>query len=404
MRITTANAFDSGIENLTRRQSELTETQNRLTSGKRVNKASDDPAAAARAERALASISRAETSQRSVEASRSVISLTESALGDAGELLQQAREALVAAGNGAYSDSERRVLGDRISGIREQLLAVANRSDGASSYLFGGQGAMQPPFIDAPGGVQFRGTGGQLQGEPATALPLSSDGSTMWLEARTGNGVFVTSAAAGVTNAWIHSGTVSDPTALFAAPESTYSIDFASPTTYSITRTPVAPPSVPTVEVAAATYTEGQAIEIDGMSFTISGTPATGDQFALAPSTSDLSVFSALDKAVRDLSMTNQTGAQKAQANADNLRNLDAVLGNLLSARAMAGDVLNRIDSETDRLGAQKLSGQIERSNAEDLDLVQAVSEFQNQQTGYDAALKSYSMVQRMSLFQYING
>ena len=26
-----------------------------------------------------------------------------------------------------------------------------------------------------------------------------------------------------------------------------------------------------------------------------------------------------------------------------------------------------------------------------------------NQQTGYDAALKSYSMVQRMSLFQYLN-
>ena len=32
----------------------------------------------------------------------------------------------------------------------------------------------------------------------------------------------------------------------------------------------------------------------------------------------------------------------------------------------------------------------------------QAISDFQNQQTGYDAALKTYSMVQRMSLFQYL--
>lgn len=45
-----------------------------------------------------------------------------------------------------------------------------------------------------------------------------------------------------------------------------------------------------------------------------------------------------------------------------------------------------------------------ERSTAEDLDMVQAISDFQNRQTGYDAALKAYSLVQRMSLFNYIGG
>ena len=45
-----------------------------------------------------------------------------------------------------------------------------------------------------------------------------------------------------------------------------------------------------------------------------------------------------------------------------------------------------------------------DRSNAEDLDMLQAVSDFQNKQSGYDAALKSYAMVQRLSLFQYVNG
>jgi flagellar hook-associated protein 3 FlgL len=36
--------------------------------------------------------------------------------------------------------------------------------------------------------------------------------------------------------------------------------------------------------------------------------------------------------------------------------------------------------------------------------MVQAIADFQNRQTGYDAALKAYSIVQRMSLFQYLNG
>jgi flagellar hook-associated protein 3 FlgL len=35
---------------------------------------------------------------------------------------------------------------------------------------------------------------------------------------------------------------------------------------------------------------------------------------------------------------------------------------------------------------------------------VHAFSEYQNKQNGYDAALKSYALVQRLSLFQYVNG
>jgi flagellar hook-associated protein 3 FlgL len=34
--------------------------------------------------------------------------------------------------------------------------------------------------------------------------------------------------------------------------------------------------------------------------------------------------------------------------------------------------------------------------------MVHAISEFQQQQTGYDAALRAYSMVQRLSLFDYL--
>ena len=34
--------------------------------------------------------------------------------------------------------------------------------------------------------------------------------------------------------------------------------------------------------------------------------------------------------------------------------------------------------------------------------MVQAISDFQNRQSGYDAALKTYSIVQRMSLFDYL--
>ena len=92
------------------------------------------------------------------------------------------------------------------------------------------------------------------------------------------------------------------------------------------------------------------------------------------------------------------------QVTSDALRDVDGSLVALSAARTTAGDVLNHIDDMTSRLSSQKLDAQTQRSNAEDLDMIQALSDFQNKQTGYDAALKSYSAIQKLSLFQYVNG
>jgi len=395
-RISTAQAFDASIEQLQRRQGELIEAQTQLSTGKRVNRASDDPTAAARAERALASISRVDATQRGVEASRALMSQTEGALGDAGELLQRAREALVEAGNGSYGDAQRLVVASELRGIREQLLSIANRSDGASGFLFGGQGSAQAPFIDAPGGVQFRGTAGQSLVAGNEQLPLSVDGGATWLQARTGNGTFETRVVTSTGDAWIDSGRVVDPSAVTG---STYNVQFAMSggvMSYSVLRDGVAVQS----NVA---YTSGQAIEVDGIAVTVTGTPAVGDDFEMRPSTSTLSVFDVLDKAVAELSTGGRRASQITQSNAENLRNIDQAMTRLQTARSDAGETLNRIDGVTDRLGGLKLQGQIERSSAEDLDMVLAISEFESKQSGYDAALKSYAMVQRLSLFQYLS-
>jgi flagellar hook-associated protein 3 FlgL len=396
-RVSTAQAYDAALQQLQKRQSELSDTQFQLTTGKRVNRASDDPTAAAHAERALASMSRADADKRGVQASRNLISQTESSLGDAGDLLQRARELLVAAGNGAYSDSERQSIASELKGIRAQLLTVANGDDGAGGFLFGGQGASQPPFLDAPGGVQYRGTSGAAQTAGAEPLPLAMDGSATWLSARTGNGQFETRVTASTGSAWIDAGKVVDPSALTG---STYDIQFtvaAGVTTYSVLKDGVA-----TAQTNVA-YQAGTAIQIDGQAVTISGAPANGDAFQLAPSTSTLSVFNVLDRAITNLSASGKTSTQVAQDNVMNLRDIDQSMTRLQSARSDAGGMLNRIDGVDNRLDTQKLQGATEKSNAEDLDMVQAISDFQNKQSGYDAALKSYSMVQHLSLFQYLN-
>ena len=397
MRTSTASNYQTSLDSLVDRQATLSRTQEQMTTGKRVNHASDDPAAAARAERALASERRSVANQRAVDASSNAMTLTESALGDAGGLLQSVREALVAAGNATYTDAERTGVANQIADLRNQLLAVTNRTDGAGTYLFGGQGSNQPPFIDAAGGVQFRGTAGATQAGSGEPLPLTMNGNSTFMQARTGNGVFETRTVTSAGSAWIDSGSVTDPSLISG---SSYSIQFgvvAGATTFSVLKD-----GLPTAQTNVA-FAPGQAVQIDGMSAKISGQPANGDVFDIVPSTSALTVFDVLDKAVADLKTAHRTGTQIAQTNSVNLSNLDSVLGQAISSRSQVGATMNRIDHVTERLSALKLSSQTERSNAEDLDMTQAISDFSNRQTGYDAALKAYSMVQRLSLFNYLS-
>lgn len=396
MRLSTANSYDAAIANLQRRQLEMAESQNQLTTGKRVNRASDDPTAAARAERALALELRSVASQRAVDAARNAMSLGEGALADAGELLQQARETLVAAGNGSYTDAERQSLALSLREIRKQLFAVANRSDGAGSYLFGGQGASTPPFVDTPAGVQFRGDGGQTEVASGESLPVTLDGPAVWLQARTGNGVFETRPVQQNGSVWIDAGSVRDPSALTGDP---YTVTFSvggGVTTYTVLRD-----GNPTALTNVA-YEDGRAIEIDGLSFTVTGAPADGDGFALEPSTATLNIFAVLDDTAAALETPLMNNGQIAQTVSSGVRDIDAALGRMHAQRALAGETLNRIDGVESRLADLELGARTDRSAAEDLDMVEAISRFQGQQSGYDAALKSYSIVQRLSLFQYI--
>jgi flagellar hook-associated protein 3 FlgL len=412
MRITTQQSFDSGLERLQQRQRALTEMQDQLTSGKRVNKASDDPAAAARAERALAASSRQDANQRALDASRNTLNLTEGALGEAGDLLQQAREALIAAGNGAYGDSERAGIAERLAALRSQLLTTANRSDGAGGYLFAGQGSAQPPFVDGAAGVAFRGAAGENRAALDDELPQSTDGSAAWLRAASGNGLFETrvlTANASTAQAWIDAGRVTDPQTFFAATSPPavadpanldYRISFAgsgAAATFTVQKdgAPTALTNVP--------FVSGQSIEIDGMAFAVTGTPQAGEAFELRLASPSQSVFATLDRAIAELKTPLRSHAATAQTVQQALLGIDGSMGALQSLRARVGGTLNRADMAEGRIATAKVAAETEKSKAEDLDMVQAISSFQNQQSGYDAALKAYASVQRLTLFQYVN-
>ena len=397
MRVSTAYRYQTTVDNLQRRQRDMSQAQMQMTNGKRINRPSDDPTGAARAERAYISQQRIASEQRSVNASRNAMVLAESALGQAGELLQVARETVVASGNGSYSPAERAAQGARLQQVRDQLLALANQGDGAGGYLFGGQGATAIPFLDTRVGVLASATGGQSQVSTHEQMPVNLDGQAIWLGVASGNGVFVTGAdAANTGSGWADAGSVTDPAALTGAHYQITIAGSGAASRYTVLKDGLATPQ------AGLAFVPGGAITVDGLSLHIVGQPAAGDQFTVEPSAADLDAFAALDRAIGVLKDPGANAGHIGQAVNSGLRDLDAVMGRMQAARAEAGSALTRLDSIDNRNQDRTLWAKSVQSDAEDLNMVQAISDFQNQQTSYQAALQSYASVQRLSLFDYI--
>ncbi|WP_280188196.1 flagellar hook-associated protein FlgL [Delftia sp. PS-11] len=393
-RIGTANMYDSTVRNLSSRQSNLVDLMEKTTSGKRVVRASDDPVAAAQAERAQTRLTRASTDQRALDAQRNIMSYTESTLGESVSALQEFRDQLVSAGNGTYDQTSRDALLARMTSLRDQLMTYANRKDTNGLPLFRGLDSAEQPIQ----GYNFAGQAGQA-GSNDSSIPNTIDGAAAWMNVPTGNGVYQVSLGnAGGGKFWTDVGTITNPTAAAAATlplTVAFSTDASGNLQYSAdggtTQTP---------------FKSGDAITVQGMRVTVSGTPKTGDSFTLNQSTrSDL--FSVMDRAIdavrNGANADGSTASSLTQAIGRGLTEIDAGMSRLQTAQGLAGDMLNRADRIEDGIKDREVQLEADRSRAEDIDMIKALSDVDMQKVGLQAALQSYASIQKLSLFNFIN-
>lgn len=391
-RISTANTYDNAVGQLMSRQSTLSQLQAQLSASKRVLRPSDDPTAAAQAERAVTRQSRVVSEQRALEVQRNAITEAESTLGSAVSAVQDFRTLVVQAGNGALSATDRASIAQQLATLRDQILGYANTKDSNGLPLFAGLGSTAAPFVDS-GSVSFDGISGQA-GASDVGVPSSLDGFATWMDVPTGNGVFTIAQSGTATNVSTDAGQVRSPAALTGH---SYRVQFSTSggtTTYDVVDL-----STGTALQTAQPYTTGQAIGFDGISFTASGTPAAGDALTIAPSTRT-SLFHVLDQAIT--AVRDGSGASLTQGTTQALAQIDAGMARLSASRGRAGDLLNQVDNIATRQESRAVQLEADRSRAEDLDVVKALSDFQTQQTAYSAALGSYAQIQKLSLFNFI--
>lgn len=450
-RVGTANMYDNAIRNVSARQTSLVNLQENLTSGKRVVRASDDPVSAAQAERALTRISRIQTEQRALENQRNAIAQAESTMGDAISLVQEARQLMVNAGNGALSSSERTTIANQLQSLRDQLTAVANRTDTNGIPLLGALGSAQSPFmgpLNSTPDYLFAGQAGQTASDGVT-LPNTLDGDSAFMFDAKRDGSFHAAITPGTSTVIVPGATtpsvpamgqpnralttsaitVAEGTSFNKNPATglayTYSVSFSPVTldpatntlsaTYNVSSTDPAfvPPAAQTLnpikigekgEFNINGLPPGMSMKVTtlptkAVDGTITLSPADGDTINISP---QASVFSVIDKAIAEIKAAPNSNAA-AQAISQALANVDIGLERMSNIRSYAGELLNRADRITGDQEKRSVQLESDRSRAEDLDMIKGISDFQNQQTGYQAALQTYASVQKLSLFNYIS-
>ncbi|MCC5810655.1 MAG: flagellar hook-associated protein FlgL [Ectothiorhodospiraceae bacterium] len=403
MRISTAQFSQMSTNSILDQQSKLLRNQQQLASGKRILTPADDPAGATRILELQKSIKNVEQYNRNLNQAELALRTEESALEQAGNLLQRVRELTVQALNDSQDGANRRIIAGEIEQLRDELVQLANTKDGTGEYLFAGTSSRTAPFATEGGGVSYAGNQVQrtIQAGATRQLPTHHTGYEVFMKVPVGNGEFTVSATAGNTGSGvIDAGRTRDGSTPFDGP---YTIEFSENAGGDLEYTVSNPGGVVT---GPEPFVSGESISFNGRQVAISGSPNDGDTFQVEEAGFN-SLFSTLSNLMDAMG---RGGAGETSADRINFQNvggvaltdLDRALDHLLDTRAEVGARLNTIDNELDANESYLLDLETAKSGIEDLDYAEAISEFTLRQVGLQAAQQSYVQIQGLSLFNFL--
>jgi len=133
----------NGFLQLQKSQQSLFDASEKLTSGKRINSAKDDPAGLAIANLMTSQVRENTQAIRNANDGISFTQVADGALSGANDVLQRIRELAVQAGNGTLNDSNRATIQDEITQLSSQLTDIGKNTKFNGISVFGNNSTSQ---------------------------------------------------------------------------------------------------------------------------------------------------------------------------------------------------------------------------------------------------------------------
>lgn len=428
MRISTIQAFNTGVRGIQDNYSAVTRTQEQITSGKRILTPADDPVASVRLLQLDQEASKLAQYKDNLTAATNSLTQEEAILNSVNNVLQRVREIALEAGNGALDAGGREALAQELAEREKELYSLVNSQNARGEYLFGGYRSDSQPFVKNPdGSYSYAGDEGQrsIQIGSAKMVAINDNGKELFVDV--GNVNRVQTDDSGAADARISLGVVENKGRydsefprpdgvrinISATPDDPADPD--SPVSYSYAL--VDADGDPVVDAAGDPITgtleanaEGSyEIRYAGVAVTVDGELADGDQFNIRPGDADTSEKRGVLDTVRllreTLENTDDSTAGKLERRdmlSVSLQNLDNAMNKVLGVQTSLGARLNVIESTQLENDEASLINTTVQSGLEDLDYAEALSRLSMESIVLQAAQQSFVKVSGLSLFNFL--
>lgn len=179
-RITTNQLNRNILTQINAAQIRVSDAQQKLASGRDLNRPEDDPARVGKAVLLASDLETLELHRRAIGEGQSWTNIADSALEKTSGVVQRIRELTVQAQNDTYSPAQRQAIATEINGLAESIKEQANTKYNGM-YVFSGTVNSTPPY--AAGGVDtYSGNSGQIVREiaPNVTMQLNQPGSSLF--------------------------------------------------------------------------------------------------------------------------------------------------------------------------------------------------------------------------------
>lgn len=157
MRLSTNYQFDRMQSSVQRSGQAYFDAQYKVTTGKRMNRLSDDPAAI----EPLVSMRSLKASMDQYNSNLKVASNTfaasENAFSEVATILNRANQLAISGGTATASSTQRQAMADEIKSLRERIISLGNTKAANGDYIFSGTNLDVKPFQDNGTVVTFQG-------------------------------------------------------------------------------------------------------------------------------------------------------------------------------------------------------------------------------------------------------
>ncbi len=346
MRVSTNQFHSQGLSSIQKHQSDVLDTQLQLSTGKRVNVASDDPVATNQIHSLNRTMSTIDQYAKNGDFAKSQLVMEETAIADSISQLQRARELAVQMSSDTYSASDRQATAAEIEQIIQQTKSMMNYRNSEGELVFAGSSVLaEQAFVEDPNNPDFYA----YIGSSNAIGQFESDGVTPVYDELAGYGA-----------RFVQIG--------FDADNRLAADDQGDSSRVRITDNGEKVFGIPTTTV----FTNP----------TGTGTP-------------DSNILNTLVELKKSL----EAGTQPTAGVLDDLM---SGIEQLSEVRAEVGGRQNRIEAQYDAGESFKIALEERRMGLEDMDIVQGVTDLTQSQNALDMAQQVFTRVQSMSLFDYL--